>query len=383
MLDLVAQHRSLEAELGQAVAAVLTEQHFILGPRVAEFEAALATYCKVSRALGVSSGTDAILVSLMALDVQSGDKVITTPYTFFATAGSIARLGAVPVFVDIDPRTFNIDPELTEGAVTPRTKGILPVHLFGQMAEMAPIMDIATSRGLWVVEDAAQAIGAEVDGKRAGSVGAVGCFSFFPSKNLGCFGDGGAVTTCDEELGERLEMMRNHGARPKYHHRLIGGNFRLDALQAAVLLVKLPHLDSWTEARQRNAARYRRLFAEAGLTALVSSDADQCPSLSDCHVVLPAEAPRRRHVYNQFVIRARQRDELMAHLRANGIGCEVYYPLPLHLQPCFAYLGYKAGDFPEAEAAARETLALPIYPELTEEQQERVVAVIADFYGVA
>ncbi|MCE5253303.1 MAG: DegT/DnrJ/EryC1/StrS family aminotransferase [Actinomycetia bacterium] len=379
LLDLTLQFRSLESELRAALDEVLSTQHFIMGPVVAEFEDDLAAYCRVSHAFGVSSGTDALLAALMALEVGPGDEVITTPYTFFATAGSIARLGAVPVFVDIRPDTFNLDPALASRAITKRTKGLLPVHLFGQMADMEPLLDIAQEHGFWVVEDAAQAIGAELEGRRAGSLGRVGCFSFFPSKNLGCFGDGGAVTTTDGDLAERLDILRNHGARPKYHHQIVGGNFRLDAVQAAVLRVKLPHLDSWTEARRANAARYRRLFVEAGL-AMSSDRSNTSPSPADAPVVLPYERPGRRHIYNQFVIRARKRDALITYLRENNIGCEVYYPLPLHLQPCFAYLGYREGDFPVAEAAAQETLAIPIYPELTEKQQERVVEVIAGFY---
>ncbi len=379
LLDLRAQFAGLREEILATLAAVAEDQHFIMGPRVADFEAALAEYCRVRRAVGVSSGTDAILVALMALGVGQGHEVITTPYTFFATAGSVARLGAIPKFVDVEPLTLNLDAAQVEAGITSRTKALLPVHLFGQMADMTALEGIARSRGLPVIEDAAQAIGAEREGCRAGSVGDCGCFSFFPSKNLGCFGDGGAVTTSYEELADRLELLRNHGAKPKYYHTLIGGNFRLDALQAAVLWVKLPHLDAWTQGRQQNAARYRSLFTAAGLAATPTGEEGQ-PGLDSYPVVLPYEVPGCRHVYNQFVIRARRRDELIAHLRANGIGCEVYYPLPLHLQPCFAYLGYKAGDFPEAEAAARETLALPIYPELTAEQQERVVSVIAEFY---
>ena len=379
LLDLVLQFERLEPEIRTALDGALSSQQFIMGPIIAEFEDELADYCAVKHAYGVSSGTDSLLAALMALEVAPGDEIITTPYSFFATAGCIARLGAIPVFVDIEPDTFNLDSTLVADAVTPKTKGILPVHLYGQMADMAPLLDVADERGLWVVEDAAQAIGAELDGQRAGSLGDVGCFSFFPSKNLGCFGDGGAVVTGDAELAERLDILRNHGARPKYHHKIIGGNFRLDAIQAAVLRVKLPHLDSWTEGRQANAARYRRLFADAGL-ANSSAPEGAHSDLADYPLVLPIERPNRRHIYNQFVIRARDRDALMAHLQANGVGCEVYYPVPLHLQECFAHLGYKEGDLPVAERAARETLAIPIFPELTEQQQERVVGVIGDFY---
>ncbi|MBN1461911.1 MAG: DegT/DnrJ/EryC1/StrS family aminotransferase [Armatimonadetes bacterium] len=380
LLDLLPQFRSLEPRLRAALDEILFTQQFIMGPAVAEFERDLAEYCEVQHAFGVSSGTDALLAALMALEVAPGDEVITTPYSFFATAGCIVRMGAVPVFVDVEPGTFNLDPTLVSRAVTPHTKGILPVHLFGQMADMDPLLDLAREHGLWVIEDAAQAIGAELEGRRAGSLGQIGCLSFFPSKNLGCFGDGGAVTTNDDDLAQRLDILRNHGARPKYHHQIIGGNFRLDAIQAAVLRVKLPHLDSWTAARQANAARYRRLFVDAGLSEM-TRDGTGSSILANTPVVLPTELPGRRHIYNQFVIRARERDALMAHLRENGIGCEVYYPVPLHLQQCFAYLGYREGHLPVAEAAALETLAIPIFPELTGQEQERVVEVIAGFYS--
>jgi dTDP-4-amino-4,6-dideoxygalactose transaminase len=295
----------------------------------------------------------------MALDIQPGDEVITTPYTFFATAGCVSRLGAKPVFVDIDPLTYNVDPALIEAAITPRTKVIMPVHLYGQMADMDPIMEIAQRHNLFVIEDAAQAIGAEYKGRRAGSIGHLGCLSFFPSKNLGAFGDGGMVTANDPDLADRVKLLRGHGARPKYYHKYVGGNFRLDALQAAVLRVKLKYLDEWTAARQRNAERYQQLFAAAKMP-----------------VGLPQDAGYGRHIYNQFVIRTKQRDALMAHLKARQIGTEVYYPVPMHLQECFADLGYGPGDFPESESAALETLAIPVYPELNKAQQAAVVETI-------
>jgi dTDP-4-amino-4,6-dideoxygalactose transaminase len=300
----------------------------------------------------------------MALDIGPGDEVITPTYSFFATAGSVARLGARPVLVDIDAGTFNLNVAATIAAITPRTKAIIPVHLFGQSADLAPILEAATPRGIAVIEDAAQAIGAVYRGKPVGNWGAIGCFSFFPSKNLGGFGDGGLVTATDATLAHRLKLIRNHGMEPKYYHHLVGANFRIDALQAAVLRVKLPHLPAWSDARRANAARYRALFAGAGLP----------------HVTLPCEAPDRTHIYNQFVIRVPERDRLRAHLDAAGIGTEVYYPVPFHLQACFAGLGYRPGAFPVAEAAAQQSLALPIYPELTEAQQATVVGAIRNFY---
>jgi len=361
LLDLKAQYAALRDEIHAAIERVVESQQFILGPEVEALEEEVATYSHCRYGVGVSSGTDALLVSLMAIGLQPGDEVITTPYTFFATAGSIARLGARPVFVDIDPQTYNLDPAKLETAITPRTRAIMPVHLFGQMADMDPILVVAERHDLYVIEDAAQAIGAEYKGRRAGSLGHLGCFSFFPSKNLGGFGDGGMVVTNDPDLADRVRLLRGHGARPKYYHKVVGGNFRLDALQAAVLRVKLKHLDAWTAVRQRNAERYRQLFTAAGVD-----------------VGLPCDAGYGRHIYNQFVIRSRRRDALMAHLKAHGVGCEIYYPAPLHLQECFADLGYKVGDFPASEQAAQETLAIPIYPELSEAQQETVVRAVAE-----
>jgi dTDP-4-amino-4,6-dideoxygalactose transaminase len=352
--DLKAQYASIRDEIRGAIDRVVDSQHFILGPEVDALETEVSAYCGCKFGIGVSSGSDALLVALMAIGINPGDEVITTPYSFFATAGAIARLGARPVFTDIDPSTFNMDPDGIAAKITPRTKAIVPVHLFGQLADMNAITKIANSRGLTVIEDAAQAIGAEVAGRRAGSFGNLSCFSFYPTKNLGGFGDGGMVTTNDPALAERLRVLRSHGARRKYRSELLGGNFRIDAIQAAVLRVKLNHLDAWTEARRRNAALYRELL----------------PST----VAVPIEVPGYRHTYHQFVVRAQRRGALAEHLSARGIGTEVYYPAPLHLQPCFDGLGYKPGDFPASEAAARESLALPIYPELAPD----MIQVIAD-----
>jgi dTDP-4-amino-4,6-dideoxygalactose transaminase len=392
LLDLKAQYAAIREEIRAAVDAVLDSQQCILGPVVADCEAKLAPYCGCPHAVAVSSGSDALLVSLMAEDIAPGDEVITTPYTFFATAGAIARLGAKPVFVDIDPRTYNIDAAKIEAKVTPRTKAIMPVHLYGQCAEMDPILDIATRHGIPVIEDAAQAIGAEHKGRRAGSMSRYGCFSFFPSKNLGAAGDGGMVTATDAAVAEKLRVLRVHGSKPKYYHAIIGGNFRFDAIQAAIVTVKLRHLDQWTAGRQANAARYRRLFESAGLSLPSPSgrgaggEGDSLPSPAGGRgaggeglVQLPYEAPGNRHIYNQFVIRVPRRDALQAYLREQKIGNEVYYPVPLHLQQCFAYLGHREGDFPHSEAAAQQTLALPIYPELSDEQAEWVVASIGRF----
>lgn len=368
LLDLNAQHRPLRAELDAAIARVLNHGHFINGPEVAELEAAVALRCGTKHGVGVSSGTDALLVALMAIDLKPGDEVITSAYSFFATAGAVARLGGVPVFVDIDPVTFNLDPAAVEKAVTKKTRAVIPVHLFGQCADMKPILETARRRGLRVIEDAAQAIGAEyLDGRRAGAMGDIGCFSFFPSKNLGAMGDAGMVVTGDDDLAERLRLLRNHGSKPKYHHKLIGGNFRLDTLQAAILLVKLSHLDGWTRKRQENAARYERLLSEGG------------PAGKGVRV--PAAAYRAGgasfgHIYNQFVVRLADREGAIERLRREGIGAEVYYPVPFHLQECFKALGYNQGDFPRSEEAAKDSLALPIYPELGPEQQARVVSAL-------
>lgn len=361
LLDLKAQYATIKTEVDKAIAGVLESQHFILGPMVERCEQAIAAYSACSHAIGVSSGSDALLACLMAENIGTGDEVITTPYSFFATAGAIARLGAVPIFVDIDPATYNIDPSEIVSKVTSRTRAIIPVHLYGQMADMDPIMRLADDHGLVVIEDAAQAIGAEYKGRRAGSIGHYGCFSFFPSKNLGGAGDGGMVVSNDAHRAEKLRCLRGHGAKPKYYHKLVGGNFRLDAIQAAVVSAKLPHLDDWTAARQRNAKRYDRLFEEAGVP-----------------IGLPA-VKTDRHIFNQYVIQVSSRDELQASLKQKGIGTEVYYPVPLHLQECFAYLGYKSGAFPHSERAAKETLALPVHPELTESQARFVVDCVCEF----
>ena len=348
LLDLKAQYSSLRTDILSAVSEVLESQVCILGPKVAELEQKIAALCGCHFAVGVSSGTDALLAVLMSLGIGEGDEVITTPFTFFATAGSIARQGARPVFVDIDPRTFNLDPASLEAAITPRTKAVMPVHLYGQMADMDPIMSIAAEHNLAVIEDAAQAITATYKGRNAGTIGVAGCFSFFPSKNLGAAGDAGMVVTNDEELYNMLQMIRTHGAKPKYFHKYVGGNFRLDPLQAAVVLVKLPHLGEWTAARQRNAAYYDARFKD---TAIVTPWIDR-----NCGTI-----------YNQYVMRVPGRDKVAEHLKKLGIGTEVYYPLPMHLQECFQYLGYRKDDFPESEKAAQEVLAIPCYPEMTPE----------------
>ncbi len=374
LLDLKAQYATIKDEINPAMLAVMESQYFINGPEVKELEAAVAEYSGCAAGVGVSSGTDALLCALMTLGIgenlpacRTGDacagreEVVTTPYTFFATAGSIWRAGARPVFVDIDPVTYNIDPAKIADAVTENTKAIMPVHLFGQTADMDPIMEIAAEHDLYVIEDAAQAIGAEYKGRKAGSIGTVGCFSFFPSKNLGGLGDGGMVVTQDADLAERLTQCRDHGSAPRYYHKWVGGNFRLDTLQAVGLLVKLRHLDEWSAARRRNAALYDELFADFDL------------------VVTPKVAEGNVSIYNQYVIRVPRRDELQAFLQSEDIGCAMYYPLSLHEQECFKGLGHKRGDFPESEKAAAETLAIPIYPELTEEQIRHVAGKIREF----
>jgi dTDP-4-amino-4,6-dideoxygalactose transaminase len=369
LLDLTGQYAAIREEVRAALDRVIESQKFILGPEVEALEAEVAAYSQCAYGVGVSSGTDALLVTLMALDIKPGDEVITPAYSFFATAGCVTRLGARPVFVDIDPETYNLSPEKLEAAITERTRAVIPVHLYGQMASMDEVMSVARRHNLFVIEDAAQAIGAEYKKRRAGSFGDFGCYSFFPSKNLGGFGDGGMVTTNDAELADRVRLLRNHGDRPKYYHKVVGGNFRLDAIQAAVLRVKLRYLDQWIEARQRNAARYKSLFMDAGIVASGGLD----------DVRLPVEASERRHTYNYFVISTPQRDALRAFLTARQIGTEIYYPVPLHMQECFSELGYGAGDFPVSERMVGETLALPIYPELTAQQQESVVQAIKDF----
>jgi len=382
LLDLKAQYETIRPEIEAAVREVLESQHFILGPFVQKCEEEIARYCSSSHAIGVTSGSDALIVCLMAEGIGPGDEVITTPYTFFATVGAITRLGATPVFVDIDPVTYNIAADQIASKISPRTKAIIPVHLYGQSADMRTVLDVAKAHGLIVIEDAAQAIGTEFEGRRCGSMGEYGCFSFFPSKNLGAAGDAGMIVTNDAVRAEKLAILRAHGSKPKYYHRVVGGNFRLDALQAAIVSSKLKHLDDWTEGRRRNAARYNRLFSSSGLNVCDSREwangrrgESRMPD-----VVLPS-MPADRHIFNQYVIRVEARDQLRAALQAKGIGTEIYYPVSMHQQECFASLGYRAGDFPESEAAASQTLALPIYPELTDEQACYVVESIRDFYG--
>ena len=370
LLDLRKQYAAFKHEVGRAIERVLDSQYFILGEEVQAFEARAAEYCGVRHAVGCASGSDALLLALLALEIGPGDEVVTVPFTFFATAGAIVHAGAKPVFVDIEPGTFNMDAGQLEFVLKrhPKARAILPVHLYGGCADMDAILELARTKGIAVIEDAAQAIGSEYKGRRAGGLAELGCFSFFPSKNLGAFGDGGMVTANDDRLAERLRALRVHGSQTKYVYDWVGLNSRLDALQAAVLRVKLQYLDGWTEGRQRNAAHYTRRFQELGAP-------DEVP------VVTPAAAPyQTRHIYNQYTLRCQRRDELRHALTAEGIGTEIYYPLPLHLQKCFADLGYRAGDFPVSERYAHEVLSLPIYPELAEPELDRVADAIAAFY---
>jgi dTDP-4-amino-4,6-dideoxygalactose transaminase len=368
LLDLNAHYEKIWDEVQEALKKVLVSKQFILGPEVKELEKEIAAYCQSEYAIGCASGSDAILLALMAIDIGAGDEVITTPYTFFATVGSIVRLGATPVFVDIEEDTFNLDVRKLEQAITDKTKAILPIHLFGQSADMDAINQLASAKKIPVIEDAAQAIGAEYKGKRAGSLGAIAAFSFYPSKNLGGAGDGGMLTTNDPALAEKLRALRAHGAKKKYFHDYVGLNSRLDSLQAAILRVKLNYLDEWAKKRRENAETYRKLFSQTDL-------------LKNGLVKLPVAVEGMLHVYNQFVILAKDRDNLMAYLKEQGIGTEIYYPLPLHLQACFVDLGLKRGDFPVSEMAAENSLAIPIYPELSDDDQQYVVSTIADYYA--
>lgn len=389
LLDLKPQYASIKEEVLAAIAEICESQALILGPKTEAMEKDLAAYCQTEFAFGVSSGTDALLIAMMALGIEAGDEVITTPYTFFATAGCVARLGAKAVFVDIDPKTFNIDPAKIEEKITSKTKAIIPVHLYGQCADMDPILEIARQHDLAVIEDAAQAIGSEYKGRRAGSLGDIGCFSFYPTKNLGAFGDAGAVTTNDPDLAHRLKIMRVHGMEPRYYHKYVGGNFRIDAIQSAVVQIKLRYLDEWSHARQRNAALYNKMFIKSGLTEA----ADGQPPVLMPPFVSPKTGQYthcvgdsspfegHRHIYNQYILRvSHSRDELRTALREQQIGSEIYYPVPLHMQECFTNWGYQEGAFPISEAAALETLALPIYPELSEEQIRTAAEAIINFY---
>jgi dTDP-4-amino-4,6-dideoxygalactose transaminase len=382
LLDLKPQYNSLKKEIDEALIRIAESQYFILGPEVEQMEKELCVYLDCKFAVGVSSGTDALLLALMALDIQPGDEVIVPTYSFFASAGVVSRLNAIPVFTDIDPVTFNINTGDIEKKITRKTKAIIPVHLYGQSSEMDEVMRISKKHNIKVVEDAAQAIGAQYkDGKSAGTIGDAGCFSFFPSKNLGAFGDGGLITTNNQELAAKMKILRMHGAEPKYHHKIIGGNFRLDAIQAAVIRIKLPHLDSWSNKRRMNAELYSRLFIDAGLAEKTGEI-----NFNDENKVLLPKAVyknsglRNYHIYNQYIIRVKKRDELRKFLADNQIGTEIYYPVPFHLQECFSGLGYQKHDFPEAEKAADSSLALPIFPELTEEQIKFVVEKISEFF---
>lgn len=373
LLDLKAQYLTIKEEIRSAIDEVLESQIFILGPKVEELEKSIAAYSQTKYGIGVSSGTDALLISLMAIDIQPGDEVITTPFTFFATAGVVARLKARPVFVDIDPVTFNIDSAKIEKAITKKTKAIIPIHLFGQCADMDRIMAIANTHGLSVIEDAAQSIGAEYKGRRAGSIGHLGIFSFFPSKNLGGFGDGGMVVMNDEKLFEKVKILRVHGSHPKYYHKIVGGNFRLDSLQAAILSVKLKYLNDWSHGRQKNADEYDQTFKTSGL---IEKGLAVPP-----RAIYKNGGDKNYHIYNQYTIRTKKRDELQAHLKNSAIGSEIYYPLPLHLQECFKELGYRRGDLPVSEEAAGSVLSIPIYPELTAEQRNYIFATIVGFHA--
>jgi len=370
--DLTAQFKSIEAEIKSALDEVFKTQQFILGPPIQALEEKIAQYCRTQYAMGVSSGSDALVLSLMALGIGAGDEVLLPPFTFFATAGSVSRLGAIPVFVDIDPETFNIDPSKIEEKITSKTKAILPVHLFGQCTDMDPLLQIAKTKKLFIIEDAAQALGAEYkpksgsEGRRAGQIGNLGCFSFYPTKNLGAFGDAGMVVTDQPDFSEKVRLLRVHGSQPKYFHKSIGINSRLDTMQAAILLVKFKYLEKWTLERQKKAERYQLLFQDA---------------LSSVNGLrLPTIQYQNRHIFHQYVIRAPERDRLKKYLAEEGIGTDIYYPLPLHLQECFSFLKYKRGDFPTSERAAEEVLALPIYPELPEDHQTLVVDRIKAFY---
>jgi len=382
LLDLKPQYLSLKKELDEAVLRVAESQYFILGPEVQKMEEEFCSYLKCKHAIGVSSGTDALLLALMAINIKPGDEVIVPTYSFFATAGVVSRLNGVPVLTDIDPVTYNLDPDDVKRKVTPKTKAIIPVHLYGQCADMQPVMEIAKKHNLKVIEDGAQAIGAEYkDGKCAGTIGDIGCFSFFPSKNLGCYGDGGLVVTNNDELAHSLRIKRVHGGEPKYYHKVIGGNFRLDALQAAVLRIKLPHLNSWSEKRRENTEKYNSFFIEAGLaeeTGKINFD-DNNKILLPKAIYKDINELKNYHIYNQYIIRIQERDSLRDFLLKNEIGCEIYYPVPFHQQECFADLGYNDGDFPISETAGATTLALPIYPELSTGQQQFVVDKIKEF----
>ena len=381
LLDLKPQYQALKKEIDEDINRVVESQYFILGPEVKGLEDETCAYLNCKYAIGVSSGTDALLLALMAIDIQPDDEIILPTYSFFATAGVVARLNAKPVFVDIDPVSYNIDPKQIESKITEKTKAIIPVHLYGQSADMDPILEIAKKHNLRVIEDSAQAIGVEYkDGKKVGTIGDIGCFSYFPSKNLGAFGDAGIVTTNDETLAHKMTLLRVHGTEQAYYHKMVGGNFRIDALQAAVLRVKLPHLDNWSEARRKNASLYKKLFVEAGLSTGegVTVFDDKNKVLTPKEVYAGSELTNH-HIFNQFIVRVEKRDELLQFLRDNSIGCAVYYPVPFHRQECFAYLNNDDAQFPEANRAAAETIALPVYPELSEEQIKYVVEKIKEF----